>query len=311
MTEPPMPSKGMNVTDWCVHVWRYIRSIRLIPGAGLSVQQTSSGTLISLNTTGKGTDTLPPFSVTVGKKNDAWQASISRGVVAERVITKDADTVTYWKPSGMLDEDGKSTPITIKNGDGLFVVVSVTADGEIEKVTVETAPADDVSVSHYAPAVGNDSGSSGTYQYRLGKLEVEGTSGKFIPDMAGSNIDHFPVLPKFKKEAGDYDIFKKYELGEKAYKTKGLTEEVVDSGIGEGLKTITVTDTGDELKFSTKGGTHEVTLRNCDKYSGYTSEVRLRMVFVNGLFIKADKSEPEGSDVTEIDVQGCFGPWPG
>ena len=248
-----MPSKGMRVTDWCMHVWRYIRAIRPIPGSGLSFQETPSGTLISVVRTGKGTDTLPPFTVTLSQKNDAWKASISRGVVAERVITKEADTVKYWEPSGMLDKDGKSIPITIASGDGLFVVVSLKPDGQIEEggVKVEAAPAGDVSVSHYIPAIGKDAGAKGTYKFRLGKFEVDGKTGKFTPDMAGSNIDHFPILPKFKMQSGDYDVFKKYDPAEKAYKIKGLTEKVRD--YKHFAKTIRIEDTGDELQFETAG----------------------------------------------------------
>jgi hypothetical protein len=302
MIEPPMPSKGMIITDWCMNVWRYIRSIRPIAGPGMCFQETPSGTIISINRTGKGTDTLPPFTVTLSQKDKAWKASISRGIVAERIITKEADTVKYWEPSGMLDKDGKSIPISITSGDGLFVVVSVNSDGKIEDdgVTVEAAPAGDVSVSHYIPAIGKDEGAKGTYKFRLGKFEVEGETGKFIPDMAGSNIDHLPILPKFKMQAGDYDIFKKYDIGEKAYKTKGLTEKVRD--YKHFSKTIHIDDTGDELQFETWG--QNLDLKIYEFYEDTDGKIKEEsapkevLCFREGLFL---------GTFSDSDLPGSFG----
>lgn len=296
----------MNITDWCMSVWRYIRSIRPIAGPGLSSQQTSSGTLISLNGKGGGTDTKPPFTVTIAKKDDEWKASITRGVVSERIITQDGDTVKYWEPSGMLEKDGKSILITIAAGDGLFVVVKVNASGEIVSVSIATEPAADVSVSHYAPAVGNDPGSSGTYKYRLGKLKVEGETGKFIPDMAGSNIDHCPILPKFKKQAGDRSIFKKFDVAEQAYKFKGLTEDMsMSDGLGEETKTVRIEDTGDELKLRTHGQTREVVFRACPGDDGGTGTVKLRFVIFNGSIVGIDKEEPKSDSVMELTLPDC------
>lgn len=290
--------------------WRmlgeYLQTSKVTAGKGLKFRHVGNKTILSAKRAGSGSPRpLMPFEVTCEKDGASWKCKVARGVVAERVVDEDVDTVIYWVPEGMLDEEDESIALTITDGQGVFVVVNVSESGQIEEdgVTIEVLDADGISVNHFTPSVADESGTAGVYKYRLGKVAIttEPDECKFTPDMAGSNISHWVDLPQFEKEAGDFDIFKKFNLSEKKYKTKGITADLGESETA----TIKITDTGDELKFATDGANLNLLINHYIENDvtgvcslSYTSCLYWR----NGLFIGSTSPADEPEDLIEETV---------
>lgn len=259
MKFPDYPRKGESPRDTIIQILNWMRASRVVGCVGGRVIENPGGTtIVPPQPTPQRATALndAPFSVSVGTSEDGetYYATVTKGLVIERKQGKEADLVVGHEPTNLTDAEGNPSKISIKDGDGVFVVVKLTADGEVETggVSIKAEPHDGIEMTHYTPKVADDEGATGEMKYRLGRFSVSKESGqKWENDFAGSHIDHFQDLPPFKKQAGDNDVFKKYDLDEKCYKTKGLTEWLPD--YTGAIKSIKIDDTGDELRFRTNG----------------------------------------------------------
>jgi hypothetical protein len=209
---------------------------------------------------------FPPFDVKVRRRESKYLATVSPGVVCER-ITTDANAVEQHIPEGIFEDDG----ITLKehevsSGKSIAVKVEVLKTGAIgaesesieavEIVVVDTGKKS----SHYIPhPVGSQAdGAVGTMIYELAAFVEDGKKLVMKPTKhEGSHIDHFVDLPMFLKEAGEHDIFHHYDQPTGIYKTKGLSQDAIDS-----FASILIRDAGGELKFRTNGGNLDLTIKH-------------------------------------------------
>lgn len=161
MIEPPMPSKSMNVLDWCYKVWRYIRATTPKAGPGLKMVETPTGTIFSLAPQHGGTVTGPDcagFRLARGAENDQ--------------LTVSESTIIGAHPSGFTE--GKKT-FTISTADGKIY-------GKIHIATDGTVSAADVLQGSSVPADG-----SGDYYREIGTFHVEGTGSEAVLSFTQTN----------------------------------------------------------------------------------------------------------------------------
>ncbi len=244
-----------------------------------------------------------PFDITLNivgaSGSESYEVTIQDGWVNERSTATTAAAASVHKPSNIYTA-GERTKFPLDIGDQVSLVVHVDADGGLDSSggdPVEIAiTEEDEESSHYDPAVGDESsGSGGTYYYKLGVLRGADSSHpapwieKFL---AGSHVDHFRELPKFKKAGGSYDIFKEYDAGAGQYKTKGISE-------GDGIK---ITNNENYLEFAIDddyfvGYSGDVTIRDCDGDLGATPPVdgtiRMRLRISNGLIVGVNETTTE------------------
>ena len=86
MIEPPMPSKGMHMLTWCMHLWRFVRASRVIPGPGMAMKETPSGTILSVKVSKCGASAPPaeirPFGqIITWDDNGTTKTGIRGGVI--------------------------------------------------------------------------------------------------------------------------------------------------------------------------------------------------------------------------------------
>ena len=119
-----MPSSGMNVLDWSMKVWRYLRATTPRVGPGLQMTESPSGTIISLapKKTTAGTAQLPltviqgsepdKIQVTPGYANTAMPtiSTVALDAATPPEITITAASTHVWlKYVGSFDVNGVQT----------------------------------------------------------------------------------------------------------------------------------------------------------------------------------------------------------
>ena len=262
MIEPQMPSMGMNVLNWSMAVWKYLRAIRPKAGPGLILNETPSGTIISLRRGLSKKSLQLPFWPTFGKTETegsptTYYVTVSEGHIVDHV-TMTGDALAYFDCPNRLT-DNKPTKFTIEDGQAVYVTVQVRETGAIgtddedDPCAIEIN-ADETESVHYVPPVGDDTaGSAGTYRYKLAVFHVDAETGVQTIDyfLAGGHVIHYRDLPQFLKEAGEFDVFKEFDPDSGLYRTKGFIREIL--GYTDAKKSIEITDTGSELLFRTAG----------------------------------------------------------
>ena len=105
MIEPPMPSQGGSLLNWCLTAWRYMRACRPKAGPGIQLTETSSGTIISLVTKPGGggqaalgalvvTSSRPAFIAAptgAGPADGTLRVWVTYGTINSRVATNLTD----------------------------------------------------------------------------------------------------------------------------------------------------------------------------------------------------------------------------
>jgi hypothetical protein len=271
---------------------------------------------------GEKTD-RPPFEVKIGKRNGKEYATVSPGIVCERV-TDASPAVLFHVPDGIFDGE-KLKEHSIGDGKSIAVQVRVLKSGGIgtevkeEKIVeIVVVPTGEES-SHYIPfPVGDQKeGAEGIMIYELAKFTKIGN--KLVKENvhAGSHICHWRDLPLFRKEAGVHDIFFRFDRPSSTYKTKGLTEELC--GRSSNVRTVKITDNGGgDLKFKTDGSDFNLKIIRCRvtwntgiiTVAQYPDEDAFTKIYFRGGV--AFLSDPDEADVPEIEVNspelGSFGP---
>jgi hypothetical protein len=224
---------------------------------------------------------------------------VQDGWVNERSPLSTSNVTFVHKPGNILT-DGVRTRFPISIGDQISLVVHVDSSGGLDSgsgdPTELAITEEDEASTHYDPPVGDETaGSGGTYYYKLGVLRDADAShaSPWIENfLAGSHVDHFRELPKFKKAGGSYDIFKEFDSTVGQYKTRGLTA-------GDG---ITITETSTALEFSIDeeyfdGFSGDVTIRDCDGDPLATppidGTIRMRLRVVNGIIVGVNETTTE------------------
>lgn len=189
-------------------------------------------------------DTLPPFTVELIQDGEAWAATVTPGVVCERVTT-DGNAVVMREPDGIWDGD-ELAKFTVAAGQSIAVQVAVTQNGAIDaeasvpvSIVVVTTGAES---SHYLPwPVGSQAeGSAGMMSYELAKFEADGDVLKKTDIHAGSHIGHWRDLPKFETIGYGANVFKDYDQPSGNYRVRALS----------GGDNITVEETENEIVVS-------------------------------------------------------------
>jgi len=256
-----------------------------------------------------------PFDLTLYSAGAAaYEITVQDGWVNERSPISTGNVTFCHKPGNILT-DGDRTRFGISVGEQVSLVVHVDEDGGLDSGSgdpVEIAiTGEDEASTHYDPPVGDEtSGSGGTYYYKLGVLrDADAThpSPWIERFLAGSHVSHFRELPKFKKKAGTYDIFKEFDAAAGEYKTKGLTA-------GEGID---IVDDEESLEIKLDYGiddggfSGDITIRDCDGDPGADPPVpatlRFRIRVVNGLIVGINESTTSVPLSNEIgsNLQSC------
>lgn len=233
-----------------------------------------------------------PFDITVfNGSGGSYEVTVQDGWVNERSPISSGN-VTYCHKPGNIMTAGERTRFSIGIGDQVSLVVNVDENGGIDSTggdPVEIAITnEDTASTHYDPPVAADTGSGGVYYYKLGVLrDADATHPtpwieRFL---AGSHVSHFRELPRFKKKAGTYDIFKEFDASAGEYKTKGLTA-------GEGIDIVDDNNSLEiKLDYGTdpEGFTGDITIRDCDGDPGASPPVpgtlKLRIRVANGMIV--------------------------
>jgi hypothetical protein len=78
MIQPPIPYEGGSLLEWAKSIWKYIRAIRPIAGAGLTSRETSNGTIFSvLGATGRSTIAEHPLAASFTPADGETSATIA------------------------------------------------------------------------------------------------------------------------------------------------------------------------------------------------------------------------------------------
>lgn len=251
----------------------------------------------------------PPFDITLHSAGSGnYEVVVQDGWVIERSPVSGTNALAIHSPANGGER------LEIEKGKQISLVVKVNQDGEIgaeEGNAVEIAITDeDIGSTHYYPKIADETaGIPGIYYYKLGVLrEASETHPQpYIEKvLSGSHIDHFRELPQFKKIAGSYDIFKRYDASTGIYKTKGLSA-------GEG---ISIDDNEQRIEISVDYGEDgpyngDITIRDCDGDPGATPPVlgtlKLRIRVVNGLIVAVNESETQQAITNEkgSTLQSC------
>lgn len=265
---------------------------------------------------GRGKDTVPPLwpSLVIGGTPEAptYKVKLTPGFVNER-IPGDAEALAVNEIQNIASE------LDITIGQQVSVVVYVDEDGilggpdapspYVAELVIE---AEDTASSHYIPPVGDESaGTPGEYHYKIAVFkdaDVDHAAPWLDKFLAGSHISHFVDLPRFKKQAGTYDIFKTYDGSTRKYKTKGLTTAEDDYTLTQSIE---IDDTTDELKFKTKGANLNLTIQYFSESSIdafiYHDGSDVILYWRDGLFVGLD--DPGGSppDLIEKNIAEFHG----
>jgi hypothetical protein len=209
-----------------------------------------------------------------------WTVNVRPGYVVERVVLAETDSVVYWEPDGIFDEEEptKLKDYEITADQAIYVQVEVLKTGAIG-IEPEVPPLDpppppvliavmpnDQESTHFEPPIGEGEGAPGTYYYKLAELETVDGVTRIKSTMGGQNIDHWLDLLTFKVRSGA-NPWKEWNAEEGIYYTKGF--------IAAGQ--LTLAENEDDL-------TYQGNKRNL--------EVRFR---------EADASEPEGEETLNFE----------
>lgn len=250
----------------------------------------------------KGTPAIPVYVVTVDK-----------GYVNERKPTPSGAALALHSPTN-AGSPGALVEFPITVGQQVTLVVQVNENGAIEAPTGDAVAieitAENPTSTHYDPPIADETGGSpGVYRYKLGVLRPSDPTHDtdwIETYLANSHIDHFRELPRFKKKAGTYDIFKEYNVADGVYYTKGLKA-------GDGIDLV---DDNQSIEVKVKypvGGpfTGDITIRDCDGDPGATppvpATIRLRLRVENGLIVAVNETETQKplSNEKSSNLQSC------
>ena len=190
-TQPPRPSSGTSILEWCKSLWDYLISIRPVPGPGIICRTSSNGTVISVAPKPPEKDTIPPFHVVLHAVADpkSYYVTVGEGKVIPRLTTAGVgvDALGYLACPSIRDEDGYPTEFPITVGQAIFVYVPEDPYGAINgDVDLVVAAADKKSLN-YIPGI-----QEGKYFYKLAEVEADPDDGtaRLKPFATGSHIYH-------------------------------------------------------------------------------------------------------------------------
>lgn len=256
-----------------------------------------------------------PFDLTLyAAGGGSYEVTVQDGWVNERSPISSGNVTFCHKPGNILTA-GERTRFSIGIDDQISLVVHVDENGGLDSTggdPVEIAiTSEDQASTHYDPRIADEtSGSGGTYYYKLGVLRDADADHPFPwieRFLAGSHVDHFRELPRFKKIAGTYDIFKEFDSAAGQYKTKGLTA-------GDGID---IVDNNQSLEFKLdygddpEGFTGDITIRDCDGDPGASPPVpgtlKFRIRVVNGLVVAVNETTTQKpiSNEKGSNLQSC------
>ena len=255
MIDPPMPAHGFSVLTWCKTMWNFVRAIRPRAGSGITLIETSSGTIICANPV-KHPEQMGPFTPIfraistdpLDLSTYTYKVKVNRGYVVDHVTggSSGFDALATWICSNQYETDGTLHEFSIMDGQAVYVSVTVDASGAISACAIYIGTQSEVS-SHYVPAVGDDTyGSGGTYLYKLADFNLDSNHCFDIKlCLAGDHVPHYRDLPIIKKGVdGGEDIFQKYDPGADRYTTYGLAPSTATGQIP-----VTLTKEAGLIKF--------------------------------------------------------------
>lgn len=242
-----------------------------------------------------------------GEAPDEWTAAVTPGQVIER-IPGTGNAISQHDPSGMTGGGGEPSYQSIEDGDTVICKVDVAASGAVTAAAIEVT-SESLESTHYAPAGGTSSGSSGTYRYPLFKFNVVEAQPKVKIIMGGSHIDHWRDLPKLenRRTGGGENIgriFQKFDDAEKSYFFRDITKKA-------DTDTLEITEQADYIELKTKGANLDLTVWDIElihEGEDQWSLVRTgagteKHYWRDGLYKgKSTPEDPEGIDIVEQDV---------
>jgi hypothetical protein len=168
-----------------------------------------------------------------GEGEPTFEVELTQGYACERVLPA-GDALLWQEADNHFQEEdpSKLRRFSIGVEQALYVKVEVLRSGAIGIDSEEDPPPPPVTIlvagtdqesTHYAPPLGDDEGTPGTYYYKICEL-TEGDNGPTLKHFhSGQNIDHWVDLPTFEVQDG-IDVFKRYNAEEGIYETKGLQQ---------------------------------------------------------------------------------------
>lgn len=255
-----------------------------------------------------------PFDLTLySAGGSSYEVTVQDGWVNERSPISTGNVTFCHKPGNILTA-GERTRFAIDIGEQVSLVVHVDQNGGLDSSSGDpveiSITTEDQASTHYDPPIADEtSGSGGTYYYKLGVLR-DADANHPLPwierFLTGSHIDHFRELPRFKKIAGTYDVFKQFDPAAGLYKTKGFTA-------GDGID---ILDDNQSLEIKLDYGTDgpyngDITIRDCDGDPGASpptpGTLKFRIRVVNGLIVGVNETttaKPLSNEVGS-NLQSC------
>jgi len=237
--------------------------------------------------------------INLQKVDEEWTVNVRPGYVVERVVLAETDSVVYWEPEGIFDDEDptKLKDYTITEGQAVYVQVEVTKTGAIG-IEPEVPPLDpppppvfiavlsnDQVSTHFEPPIGDSEGAPGTYYYKLAELETVDGVTRIKSTMGGQNIDHWLDLLTFKVRSGA-NPWKEWNAEEGVYYTKGF--------IAAGQ--LTLAENEDDLTYQGNKRNLEVRFREADASEPEADET---LNFEDGLSMDG---EVDAAPATERDI---------
>jgi len=128
MILPPEPSLTKPIIDWATAAQRILRALRPIPGPGISIQETSNGTIFTAtakSSTAQSPAATPDFTLSDASENGTHKIQISNGTVQDSGYGGQS-----WTPTGM----GETPYVITVSGDygSVYLIATIDIDRDAE-----------------------------------------------------------------------------------------------------------------------------------------------------------------------------------
>lgn len=135
-----------------------------------------------------GSDYQAPLGVNLRNDSGTWKVTVNAGYVIERNLAagEAVDALEYHAPTNLLTL-GEPTEFTVADGDGIFVFVPETANGDVDgpnvEIRIQTAATTE-STNHIETV------QDGEYFYKLAVVTISGGDGSLENFASGGHIYH-------------------------------------------------------------------------------------------------------------------------
>jgi hypothetical protein len=204
---------------------RRLESLVPLPGPGMLMRRTSSGTLLFPQVRGgRGIASDPgQFAVSLTEKESGWVATVRPGWVRFTDARNTGTALEEAMPDGM---DSDPLPEhAVSAGDALYCRVATDEKGYPTDIYIDVGDVAEES-THHQPPTADDSGTVGDYYYCLAEFEMaaDGVTLTAIQIQAGGPITHVSSLWEGKNIGDGIDVLKQRNSSDDAYEFRRIKQ---------------------------------------------------------------------------------------